>query len=186
MWWSAKQKYNLFTPLCGYTSSDLACARPPSPQGEGFCRLRRTDRRGRRSLHNVGKLPDFCVIARSAATWQSPGRIHRNAQQKQTWYQEIPRGLPALVMTENLQFSVGAGQCPAHNYAHTLGPRLPQGEGFCRLRRADCPEASPYMVSETFQVSMSLRGAKRRGNLLVQSTEMHSRNRHGTGRFPRA
>ena len=44
----------------------------------------------------------FCeksVIARSEATWQSPGRIHRNAVQKQTWYREIPTGLPALGMT---------------------------------------------------------------------------------------
>ena len=57
----------------------------------------------------------YRVIARSGATWQSPGTIHRNAPQKQTLYWEIPTGLTALGMTENLQFSVGAGHCPAHN-----------------------------------------------------------------------
>ena len=86
-----------------------------------------------RSLHNVGKLPDFCVIARSAATWQSPGRIHRNAQQKQTWYREIPTGLTALGMTEN----VGAEQCPAHNRQDfdCPSPTGRQGDG---KRKAPC------------------------------------------------
>ena len=39
-----------------------------------------------RSLHEVGNPPSFRVIARSEATWQSPGTIHRNAVQKQTWH----------------------------------------------------------------------------------------------------
>ena len=41
------------------------------------------------SLHDDGNLPDFCVIARSEATWQSPGPIHRSAVQSQTSYREI-------------------------------------------------------------------------------------------------
>ena len=70
-------------------------------------------------------------------TWQSPGTILRNAQQKQTWYREIPTGLPALGMTENLQFFVGAGQCPAHNRQDfdCPSPTGRQGDG---KRKAPC------------------------------------------------
>ena len=53
---------------------------------------------GGQSLHGVGNLPYYHVIARSGATWQSPGTIHRNAPQKQTLYREIPTGPPALGM----------------------------------------------------------------------------------------
>jgi len=38
---------------------------------------------------------------------------------------------------------------------------------------------------EQWSIRMSLRGAKRRGNLLVQSTSLHSRVRDATGRLPR-
>ena len=40
-----------------------------------------------------------CHCEAPTGPWQSPGTIHRNAQQKQTWYREIPTGLPALGMT---------------------------------------------------------------------------------------
>ena len=56
---------------------------------------------------------------------------------------------------------------------------------FSRLRRTDCPEASPYMMSETFQISVSLRGAERRGNLLVPSINLLCNHKHRTGRLPR-
>ena len=39
------------------------------------------------------------VIARSEATWQSPGSIHGFAEQGLTLYREIPTGLTALGMT---------------------------------------------------------------------------------------
>lgn len=32
----------------------------------------------------------FCVIARSAAAWQSPGTNHQTAPKKQALYREIP------------------------------------------------------------------------------------------------
>ena len=49
---------------------------------------------------------------------------------------------------------------------HSLPPtalRLPR-EKLLAASRTDCPEASPYRMWETFQISVSLRGAKRRGN----------------------
>ena len=45
---------------------------------------------------------DYHVIARSEATWQSPGDIHRPAPQKQTSYREIAMsGYALLAMTQN-------------------------------------------------------------------------------------
>ena len=43
--------------------------------------------------------PATNVIARSEATWESPGTMFISAQQVDEWYQEIATGLPALAMT---------------------------------------------------------------------------------------
>ena len=73
---------NIFRPLGDHPhSTSVICsffANASFSPGEAICRLRRTDRRGRPSLHWLGPL-SFCVIARSEATWQSPGRIRRFA-----------------------------------------------------------------------------------------------------------
>ena len=41
------------------------------------------------------------VIARSEATWQSPGIIHDSAQQKQTLYREIATPVCALARNDS-------------------------------------------------------------------------------------
>jgi len=43
----------------------------------------------------AGKAPNYPVIARSAATWQSSGTKERNAVQKRTFSQEIATAFQA-------------------------------------------------------------------------------------------
>ena len=57
----------------------------------------------------------------------------------------------------------------------------------CDFNALRAAPQSLHWVYEAFKLPCHCEeGEARRGNLLVQSTEMHSRNRHGTGRFPRA
>ena len=54
---------------------------------------------GPRNDRKIEICTDHCVIARSEATWQSPGAIFVPAQQFDGCCQEIPTGLTALGMT---------------------------------------------------------------------------------------
>ena len=54
---------------------------------------------GPRNDRKIQICTDHCVIARSEATWQSPGAMFVPAQQIDRCYQEIPTGLTALGMT---------------------------------------------------------------------------------------
>ena len=54
---------------------------------------------GPRNDRKNGICTDYRVIARSEATWQSPGTMFVTAQQIDRCYQEIPTGLTALGMT---------------------------------------------------------------------------------------
>ena len=57
------------------------------------------------------------VIARSEATWQSPGTMFVTALQIDGWFQEIPTGLTALGMTQNSKnFVFGGSKPPPYNH----------------------------------------------------------------------
>ena len=96
---------------------------------------------GPRNDRKIEICTDHCVIARSEATWQSPGAMFVPAQQIDKCYQEIPTGLTALGMTEK---------------------------------------------SKYVPITVSLRGAKRRGNLPARCLFLPSRSINATRRFPRA
>ena len=67
------------------------------------------------------------VVARSEATWQSPGTMSVPAQQLDGLYQEIPTGLTALGMTEKIEI------CTDH---HVIARSVAERSGF--FNNNDC------------------------------------------------
>ena len=71
----------------------------------------------------------------------------------------------------------------ADNHNCSLSHSLSVGRGHDPADQL--PLIEMWVQRERVSITMSLRGAKRRGNLLVQSTIVHSKNRCYTGRLPR-